>query len=165
LLSSPRPLQPIEWIFVGLLFLGFGLLPLASAIGRWLRSRVGRTIVGVSTQELRVQERGIFRTRIVAALSASDILDVDYSTKESMMISARRSAEAETATMRKIPSSAAAAGPSTEWVFGLLSWFLKGKGVIIKTRKGLTTFGEGLADDEIQYLHAIVRRALAGSST
>jgi hypothetical protein len=118
--------------------------------------------VTVSTQELRVQERGIFRTRTVAMLSASEILDVDYSTKESMMTSARRSAEAETATMRKIPSSSATAGPNTEWVFGVLSWFLKGKGIVVKTRKGLTTFGEGLADDEIQYLHAIVRRALAG---
>jgi hypothetical protein len=163
-LSTPRPLAPIEWIFVGLLFAGFGVLPMASVVGRWLRSRVGRTIVTVSTQELRVQERGIFRTRTVAALSASEILDVDYSTKESMMTSARRSAEAETATMRKIPSSAATAGPSTEWVFGVLSWFLKGKGIIVKTRKGLTTFGEGLADDEIQYLHAIVRRTLTGSS-
>ena len=78
------------------------------------------------------------------------------------MTSARRSAEAETATMRKVPSSSTTAGPNTEWVFGVLSRFLKGKGIIVKTRKGLTTFGEGLADDEIQYLHAIVRRALAG---
>ena len=163
-LSTPRPLAPIEWIFVGLLFAGFGILPLASVVSRWLRSRVGQTIVTVSAQGLRVQERGILRTRTVAALSASEILDVDYSTKESTMTSARRSAEAETATMRKIPSSAATAGPSTEWVFGVLSWFLKGKGIIVKTRKGLTTFGEGLADDEIQYLHAIVRRTLTGSS-
>jgi len=163
-LSTPRPLAPIEWIFVGLLFAGFGVLPLASVVSRWLRSRVGQTIVTVSAQGLRVQERGILRTRTVAALSASEILDVDYSTKESTMTSARRSAEAETATMRKIPSSAATAGPSTEWVFGVLSWFLKGKGIIVKTRKGLTTFGEGLADDEIQYLHAIVRRTLTGSS-
>ena len=162
-LSTPRPLAPIEWIFIALLFAGFGVLPAASVVGRWIRSRVGRTIVTVSTQELRVQERGIFRTRTVAALSASDILDVDFSTKESMVTSARRNAEAETATMRKIPSASAAAGPNTEWVFGVLSWFLKGRGIIVKTRKGLTTFGEGLADDEIQYLHGVVRRALAGN--
>jgi len=162
-LSTPRPLAPIEWIFVGLLFAGFGVLPMASVVGRWLRSRVGRMIVTVSTQELRVQQRGILRTRTVAAFSASEILDVDYSTKGSMMTSARRSAEAETATMRQIPSSAAAGGPNTEWVFTLLGRFLTGKGIVIKTRKGLTTFGEGLADDEIQYLHAIVRHALAGT--
>ena len=163
-LSTPRPLAPIEWIFVGLLFAGFGVLPAASVVGRWIRSRVGRTIITVSTEELRVEERGMLRTRTIARFSASEILDVDYSTKESMLISARRSAEAETATMRKTPLSAATAGPSAEWVFGVLSWFLKGKGIIVKTRTGLTTFGEGLADDEIQYLHAIVRRALAGAS-
>jgi hypothetical protein len=161
--SRPRPLTPPEWIFFGVLFVGFGLLPAVSVVSRWLRSRVGHTIVTISAEELRVQERGIFRTRTVTALSASEILDVDYSTKESMVTSARRSAEAETATMRKIPSSAATAGPNTEWVFGILSWFLKGKGIVVKTRKGLTTFGEGLADDEIQYLHAVVRRALAGT--
>ena len=161
-LSTPRPLAPIEWIFFGLLVAGFGVLPAASVVSRWVRVRVGRTIVTVSAQELRVQERGIFRTRTVTTLSASEILDIDYSTKESMMTSARRSAEAETATMRKIPATAATAGPSTEWVFGVLSWFLKGKGIIVKTRTGLTTFGEGLTDDEIQYLHAVVRRALAG---
>jgi hypothetical protein len=163
LFSSPRPLTLPERIFFAVLFFGFGLLPAVSTVARWVRSRVGRTIVTISTEELRVQERGIFRTRTVAALSASEILDVDYSTKESMMTSARRGAEAETATMRKVPSSSAAAGPNTEWVFGILSKFLQGKGIIVKTRKGLTTFGEGLADDEIQYLHAVVRRALAGS--
>lgn len=164
LLSSPRPLTLPERIFFAVLFFGFGLLPAVSASARWLRSRVGRTIITVSTEELRVQERGIFRTRTVAALSASEILDVDYSTKESMMTSARRGAEAETSTMRQTSLSPSASGTNTEWVFTVLSRFLKGKGIVVKTRKGLTTFGEGLADDEIQYLHAIVRRALAGTS-
>jgi len=164
LFSSPRPLTLPERIFFVVLFFGFGLLPAVSASARWLRSRVGRTIVTVSTEELRVQERGIFRTRTVAALSASEILDVDYSTKESMMTSARRSAEAETSTMRQTPLSPSASGANTEWVFTVLSRFLKGQGIVVKTRKGLTTFGEGLADDEIQYLHGTVRRALAGTS-
>jgi hypothetical protein len=162
--ARPRPLAPIEWIFGGLLFAGFGVLPVAGVIGRWLRSRVGRTIVTVSTRELRVQGRGIFLTRSVATFPASEILDVDYSTKESMMTSARRHAQEQTATMRRIPSSAATAGPNTEWVFGVLSRFLKGKGIVVKTRTGLTTFGEGLSDEEIQYLHAIVMRALTGTA-
>jgi hypothetical protein len=118
--------------------------------------------VTVSSEELRVQERGIFRTRTVATLPVAEILDVDYSSKNSMMLAARRSAEAEAATMRRIPSSASAAGPGTEWVFAILGRFLNGRGIVVKTRAGLTTFGEGLADDEIQYLHALVRRVLAG---
>ena len=160
--SRSRALTPPEWIFFGVLFVGFGLLPAAGAVTRWLRSRVGRTIVTVSTEELRVQERGIFRTRTVAAFQASEILDVDYSSKESVILSARRSAEAETATMRQIPPSASTAGPSTEWVFAVLSRFLKGKGIIVKTRTEVRAFGEGLADDEIRYLHTLIQRALAG---
>ena len=120
-------------------------------------------MVTVSTQELRVQERGIVRTRTVCAFPASEILDVDYSTRESMMLSARRGAEAQTATMRNIQASASAAGPSTERVFGVLGRFLKGKGIVVKTRTGLTTFGGGLGDDEIKYLHGVVRRALTGA--
>ena len=44
----------------------------------------------------------------------------------------------------------------------MLGAFLEGKGIILKSRRGLTTFGEGLGDDEIRYLHAVVVRALAG---
>jgi hypothetical protein len=164
LLSSPRPLTPAELIFFGVLFVGFGLLPLMGLVVRWLRSRVGRTIVTVSTEELRVEERGILRTRTIAALPASEILDVDYSSKESLIASARRNAESEAVTLRQIPPSSSTAGPNTEWVFTILSRFAKGKGIVVKTRTGLTTFGEGLADDEIQYLHSRIQRALAGGA-
>ena len=37
---------------------------------------------------------------------------------------------------------------------------MKGNGITIKTRQGLTTFGEGLDDLETRYLHYVVRRAL-----
>ena len=54
-----------------------------------------------------------------------------------------------------------------EWIFFgvVLSAFIKGQGIIVKTRKGLTTFGEGLSDDEIRYLHGVIERALAGGNT
>jgi hypothetical protein len=32
--------------------------------------------------------------------------------------------------------------------------------VIVKSRQGLTSFGNDLDDDEIRYLHAVVRQAL-----
>jgi len=141
--SVSRPLTPGEWIFFGVLFVGFTLIPAASAVNLWLRSRLGRSIVSVSTEGVRLEERTAFRTRTKATVAASDVLDVDYSTKESAMASARHDAEKETA-------------------IGVLSAFLKGKGIIVKSRQGFTTFGEGLGDDEIRYLHGVVVRALAG---
>jgi hypothetical protein len=43
-----------------------------------------------------------------------------------------------------------------------LSRLVQGRGLTVKTRQGLATFGQGLADDEIRYLHSMVRRALVG---
>lgn len=43
-----------------------------------------------------------------------------------------------------------------------LSKYSKGGGVIVKTRRELTRFAQGLPDDEFRYIHFIVRRALVG---
>jgi len=64
--------------------------------------------------------------------------------------------------MRNAAATSPAASPAAERVFTVLSAFIKGHGIIVKTRKGLTTFGEGLPDEEIRYLHAVIERALAG---
>ena len=39
----------------------------------------------------------------------------------------------------------------------------KSKGIIVKCRNGLVTFGAGLPDEEIRYLYAVVLRALGGT--
>jgi hypothetical protein len=50
--------------------------------------------------------------------------------------------------------------PRVERVLLTLARFGKGKGVTVKARTGLTTFGAGLDEAEVRYLHSIVRRAL-----
>jgi hypothetical protein len=46
---------------------------------------------------------------------------------------------------------------------GLLRRLVTSKGIIVKSRKGLLSFGAGLPDDEVRYLHAAVARALGAS--
>jgi hypothetical protein len=46
-----------------------------------------------------------------------------------------------------------------------LARFAQRKGITVKTRSGLTTFGQGLEDEEIRYLYSVVRRALVESLT
>lgn len=70
--------------------------------------------------------------------------------------------ELHSATMRNGTTVSPAADAVSGRLFALLGAFLTGKGVIVKSRQGLTTFGEGLADDEIRYLHGVVERTLAG---
>jgi hypothetical protein len=152
--------NPIEWIFLGLLIVGFGILPATSALSVWLRSRFGATIVTVSSEGLVLENRGVWRTKAGEAIASGDIVDLDFSTRESTIESARLAAEQRMRESDRSLSASPTIGPRTERMIAMLSRFTKGRGVTVKTRQGLTRFGEGLADDEIRYLHGIVRRAL-----
>jgi len=50
--------------------------------------------------------------------------------------------------------------PRVERALGTLVSLVNRNALTIKTRHALTTLGEGLPDDELQYLHAVVRRAI-----
>jgi len=149
---------PVGWVFFGFLTLVFGVLPTTTVVGAFLRSRRGATIIAVSRQGLRVHKRGVWTTKTVTSLDASDILDIDYSSRESTAASARRAAEQQVLQSRS--SDAATVSPRVERILAKLTQFAKGKGVTVKTRRGLTSFGQGLDDAEVRYLHAVVRRAL-----
>ncbi|HLY41221.1 MAG TPA: hypothetical protein VKR52_08400 [Terracidiphilus sp.] len=104
----------------------------------------------------------ISRSRIVIArsqgrmmqttdLPASDVLDVDYSTIENAVASAR---------------SAYPAGihPSeSDRVMATVRKLVPNPGIIIKSRNGLITVGEGLSSDELKYLTWVLRKALLSS--
>jgi hypothetical protein len=152
--------DPLGWIFLGFLIVGFGILPATSALSTWLRSRLGATIVTVSSEELVVQQRGIWRTKTRDTIAASDIIDLDFSTRESAIESARLATEQRVRESDGSFSAPTQIGPRTQKLISVLARFAKGRGVTVKTRRGLTTFGEGLSDDEIRYLHGVVRTAL-----
>jgi hypothetical protein len=154
-----RTPDPVAWAFLGFLALFFGVLPLMTIVNGFVRSRRGATIVEASRKGVRIRERGAWTTRTVESFDAPDILDVDYSSRESTHASAQRAAEQQ--VLKSYPSSSpASASPRVERIVATLSRFAKGRGVTIKTRIGLTTFGKGLDDAEIRYLHSVVRRAL-----
>ena len=148
----------IGWVFVGFMTIFFGLLPVMTVVNALRRSRRGGTIVSVSPQGIQIQERGAWRTRSTASIDAPDILDLDFSTRDSAAASARVAAEEQ--AVESTGLDAAAVGQRSERLLGWLAKFAKGRGLTVKTRSGLTSFGAGLEDDEIRYLHDLVRRAL-----
>ena len=153
---------PFGWAFIGWIVLLFGVLPAITVLNGYLRSRRGGTIVRVSRDGIEIQERGAWRTRTVASLDAADILEVDYSTQDSAAESARVAVEQEVLSSARTRSTKV--GPRTERLMKWLTRFAKGRGLTVKTRTGLTTFAAGLEDDEVRYLHSLVRRALHGRS-
>jgi len=143
-----RTPDPVAWFFLGFMILVLGVLPAWGALSAFRRSRRGHTTITISPAGIQIEERQAWKTRTLASFESSDIMDVDYSTNESVL---------EAMPMPEV-------GPRTQRVLVALKKFAKGRGITIKTRQGLTTFGKGLASDEIRYLHSIVRRAIARSS-
>jgi len=161
--SKTKTTDPIAVIFFGSIAFLFAAIPAMSVVNTFVRARRGATIVTVSTEGIRIDDRGAWRTTTTGAYSAADVFDVDYSTTESMIASARRTA---LAAARESDGMAhpTAVSPGLERVLTRIVAFARSKGITLKTRRGLVSFGAGLDDEELRYLHALIRRALAGSS-
>jgi hypothetical protein len=160
-----RTPDPVAWAFLGFIILFFGVLPAITALNGYLRARRGGTIVTVSPAGIGIQERGAWKTGRMNSMAAADILDIDFSTTHSVAQSARLAAEqrARELSARSV-SSSTTIGPRTERMLTALSRLAQGQGITIKTRQGLTTFGQGLEDEEIRYIHSLVRDALISPS-
>ncbi len=130
----------VSWIFTGFLVLAFGVLPAHSGLRAFLESRRGRTVVTASTAGVRIEERRVWKTRTLASLASTEIMDIDCPAAESL--------------------AAPMVGEGTARVLRIVRKLSKSGGVTIKTRTGLTTFGQGLDDPEVRYLHYVVRHAL-----
>ena len=153
-----RTPDPVAWAFLGFFLLLFGVLPAITALNGFLRTRRGGTIVTVSPSGIGIQERGAWTTGRTNPIPVADILDIDFSTSESAAHSAQRVAEQRARDLNAARSTPI--GPRTERMLKSLSRFAQADGITIKTRQGFTTFGQGLADEEIRYLHALIRQAL-----
>jgi hypothetical protein len=153
----------ISWIFPGFLIVSFGLLPVLAGLRALLGARLGRTMVTASTRGISIEERRLWKTRPVATFDATDIMDLDYSTTGTLLVATKRN-YMEKLEQRGHSGAQPAIDPKMEWVLGAISGLVSRSAVTIKTRQTLTTFGEGLPDDEIRYLHAVIRRALMDGS-
>ena len=148
---------PIGMAFLGMLTLFFGVLPAITVVNGFLRSRHGHTEIRVSRDGITVRERRAWRTHTLATLAAGDIFDVDYGTRGSGAAATRRTVEQKLSEAGHDPGSIS---PRMERFMAAAGRWGKGRGVIVKARGGLTTFGQDLDDDEIHYLHSVVRQAL-----
>jgi hypothetical protein len=69
--------DPIGWVFLGFFAFLFAGLPGMTALNAILRSRWGATIVTVSKDGIRIEERGAWRRTTTGDYAAADIFDLD----------------------------------------------------------------------------------------
>lgn len=146
----------VQIFFIGFLLLCFCLLPSISTINGIIRSVRGRTLVEASADGITIEEQAAWRKR-VTFLPAGEIFGLDYSAAQTAFSSITRSARERYSRSRPAASASPITPAGPEWLRRLV----KSKGVLVKCKKGIVAFGAGLPDDEVRYLCALVKRALA----
>ena len=161
---TPEGIQVSIFAFLAFLFVAvpFGGLILAA-----LHSFRGGSVLTVSSEEIVLEERGAVK-RSVRRLPVGDLLGVDWGTRAGVLVSVRRgAASGARRAPGSRPVSASTPGPGRPgrepWWVSALRRLVPSQGIVLKTREDLVAFGAGLPDDEVAYLHSLVRRALSAS--
>jgi hypothetical protein len=127
------------------------------ALIRWFNRtfshKIRRTMVKASSAGLVIERKHLLRISTIEVPTA-DILDVDCRSVEPALESAKN------VYVNAMPLSQSI--PQAQWIFTVLKRLVPSQGIIVKSRRELITFGEGLPEVELRYLLWILRRALAG---
>ncbi len=128
--STPAPVQMAFGSFVGVFFF---ILPLISMIKRYLAQKGYFIVATIGAQGVQI-DKGKRKIK----LPAESIIGLDYGIAAQNISPAKLS-------------------PT---VVARLQRFVRSKGVIIKSKKGIYYIGAGLPDDEVLYLYALIKSYL-----
>jgi hypothetical protein len=150
--------EAVQMAFMGFLVFLFLILPLLGVMHAVLFSIRGGTVVTVSREGIAIEERKALGRKLTH-IPAADILGLDHGTSDSVLASVRREAEGRVVRSGGSPASPRPGGREPWWV-SFAQRLIPSQGIVVKTRSDLVTFGAGLPDEEVLYLHAVVARAL-----
>jgi hypothetical protein len=146
-------------VFIGFLVFALGVVPFLNFARGVLVGLRGYTRVTASPEGLRIEESGAVLTHR-KMIAASEIVGQSFSTASRRLATARAEAQQRSLGRLRRPGGAEAAPVELPaWVEKLVR-FAKSQDVTVKSRRGLYTFAPGLPDDEVQYLCAVLKRAL-----
>lgn len=126
----------IQYSLIGgaVLITGFSLL---SMLKQDMITRRSFTVVTVDSQNCSIEEHRGKRILSTVAIPITDLLDIDYGLVEDR---------------RKLTSSG-----------NVLRIVLGSKGITVKARTGIYTFGAGQPDAEVEYLASVIEKALTAT--
>jgi hypothetical protein len=150
-------------VFVQMFFGGFGLLffffiPLIAVIKRFLAARTYTVIVTVSSKGIEIRPNGDGHKKTVI-LPKERILSIDYSTVQTSFQAALSGNSTPNYAYGNPVQINSNTGFAPFWV-RVLAKVSRSKGIFIKSRSGIYSFGAGLPDDEIYYLYTLVKQHL-----
>lgn len=150
----------VQFAILGFAVLLFVLLPLRGVIGSIVLAVRGRTVVTSSAEGIVIETQEAWRVT-THRIPATEIHGLDYGTADAALQSASQLAVRRSARAGKAFTPMGLGRDVPSWLSALRR-LVKSKGIVVKSRSGLVTFGAGLPDDEVRYLHAVVARTLGG---
>lgn len=143
--------QFVSMIFLGFIGLFFVLLPVIQMIKAFINSKRSIMMVQVDAQNITITNLLATwnKTRIIPK---TDIVGIDYGTRDSAVSAAWKMKD-------KDVKSGGISSPyaSPPWWIGALQRLSRSKGINIKSKQGMFSFGAGLPDDEVYHLYTLIR--------
>jgi hypothetical protein len=150
----------VQYVFVGFALLFFVVPALLGVLSRLRRAARGGTFVELTPDRLAIEERGAWRSSNTV-IPTAEILDVVAATAQRQRAELQSAVAARAAQAGDTQGRRYRNGEEPRWL-AWLKRFAKSDGVRIKALTGIHAFGAGLPDEEVVYLSAVIRRALAG---
>lgn len=157
--SSHTPLH-VQYFFGGFVLLFFVVLPLLRLVKALSTSRVNAVEIDVDEEGMTVMNRYGSSKKPVRVL-AGDILDIDYSTRESSLDAAMDRNNGSP----YLPSGGVSTTRSGfPWWISMIKSMATSKGITVKSTHDIITFGQGLPDDEVTYLYSMISKYMKGEA-
>ncbi|MEW5736577.1 MAG: hypothetical protein AB1921_17165 [Thermodesulfobacteriota bacterium] len=141
----------VQLFFFGFMALFLGLIPLLRFFKNLVRAARNHTLVTADRNGIAISETDAWKTK-TTEISVKDILSLDAPEPEKAFAP---QALARDADGRPRPFT----GEPPGWLKSLAK-LVRSKGVVVRSRKGLFAFGEGLPAAELAYLRSLVVAAL-----
>ena len=156
-LKLPAP-PAVRYFFAGFFLVFFVLGPLVSILRLKNRRKAGGTKVSVTPEQVVVEESrgGKQRTTMIPAEEIEDFdLPTERAVRDSMETPFRHYHLADTGVPR-LPD-----GRPMPRILSALMKRVTSPGISIRSDEAWVQFGSGLAEDELRYLYALIRKVLA----
>lgn len=146
---------PVTFIFTAFVFIFFLLLPVLSFFKSVIRSMRNSAVLKISPGVLELTYIDAWKKRAVN-IPVSDIIDMDYSTSLSRKASIRTAqTKMNVGSGRNYQNTLSQDSRAFKFI-EFMSRFVRSKGIVIKTKKDIYAFAQGLPDNEVLYIFSII---------
>jgi predicted PurR-regulated permease PerM len=152
---------PVTFFFTAFVLIFFLLLPVLSFIKSVIRSMRNSAVLRIMPGELELTRIDALNKKVVK-IPVQDITDMDYSTSLNRKATLITAQEKRNGGTGKNYANTLSPDSRAFKFIQFMSSFVLSKGIIIKTRKDIYTFAQGLPDNEVLYIFSLIAGRLKG---